>query len=78
MVQKRVKAAKLHIYYEVGGQDLRITEDTKSAPDTQDAESCRRQTGCRLGEWTVASPSGDCSHEEGQMEASYRLLHAQG
>ena len=26
MVQKRVKAAKLHIYYEVGGQDLRITE----------------------------------------------------
>ena len=25
MVQKRVKAAKLHIYYEVGGQDLRIT-----------------------------------------------------
>ena len=27
MVQKRVKAAKLHIYYEVGGQDLRITDD---------------------------------------------------
>jgi hypothetical protein len=25
MVQKRVKAAKLHIYYEVCGQDLRIT-----------------------------------------------------
>jgi hypothetical protein len=25
MVQKRVKAAKLHIYYEVGGQDMRIT-----------------------------------------------------
>ena len=24
-MQKRVKAAKLHIYYEVGGQDLRIT-----------------------------------------------------
>ena len=25
MVQTRVKAAKLHIYYEVRGQDLRIT-----------------------------------------------------
>ena len=26
MVQERVKAAKLPIYYEVGGQDLRATD----------------------------------------------------
>ena len=31
-MQKGIKAAELHIYYEVGGQDLRITELQSMCP----------------------------------------------